>query len=65
MTITEELQVRYMAEQYAKIMPTVISLLRDYRSKLETDDYDSHAVDKMKKTQAVLDRLVSLYENGL
>lgn len=65
MTITEELQARYMTEQYAKIMPTVISLLRDYRSKLETDDFDSNAAEKMRKTTCVLDRLVSLYENGL
>lgn len=65
MTITEELQTRYMAEQYAKIMPTVISLLRDYRSKLETDDFDSNAAEKMRKTTRVLDRLLSLYENGL
>ena len=65
MTINEELQTRYMAVQYAKIMSTVISLLRDYRSKLETDDVDSNAAEKMRKTTRVLDRLLSLYENGL
>lgn len=65
MKLEEELQNKYMLQQYDHIMPTVISLLRDYRGKLEVDDYDSHAVDKMKKTQAVLDRLVSLHENRL
>lgn len=43
--------------KYDSLRPEIIRLLKDYFRKLETDDYDPMAIQKMKETNRVLDVL--------
>ena len=45
-----------------KLIKDTMSLLKDYLRKLEVDDFDSHAIEKMKETNRVIDELTELQE---
>lgn len=52
---------QHLANQLFIMKPDILFLLCDYRSKLEVDDHDRYAVDKMERATAVIERLSKLF----
>ena len=46
-----------LADEYLGLAPRVCGLLRDYLRKLEVDDYDQYAVQKMADVNEMLKKL--------
>ena len=61
MSIIEQRETdHYIANMYAIMEPQIVYLLNDYLKKLEVDDYDSLAVEKMKNVNSLLAKMMDV-----